>query len=203
MPDVSYVPGVMTAVLGDGSLALVSAPPDSPVVAWLWQRLGQRARLPLLAVAAVATAVFLLTAGVVSDSGILSPAELHGILTVAVQGWQQLLTTGQPVGSAGGLLVLPYLLGLFSSVAGDAVARRTRTTLLPAAPPAVVVALSILFGAAQPAAAELQGAGFTVLAVVWAAWRQHHASGTRGFASGGFGVVVPPGGTASLGRQRP
>jgi hypothetical protein len=30
MADVSYVPGSMTAMAGDGCLALVDAPPDSP-----------------------------------------------------------------------------------------------------------------------------------------------------------------------------
>ena len=43
----------------------------------------------------------------------------------AVSGWQQLLTTARPVGRTAGLLVLPYLLGLFSGVAGHALARRT------------------------------------------------------------------------------
>ena len=64
-------------------------------------------------------------------------------------GWKQLLTTARPVGRTAGLLVLPYLLGLLSGVAGHALARRTTALAAAArgAAPAVVVALSILFGA--------------------------------------------------------
>jgi hypothetical protein len=44
MAEVSYVPGRMTAVIGDGCLALVDGPPDSPAVSRIWQQFGQRAR---------------------------------------------------------------------------------------------------------------------------------------------------------------
>src|SRR6185437_6801595 len=59
--------------------------------------------------------------------------------------------------------------------------------VLPAAAPAVVVALSILFGAAQPTAAVLQGAGFAACVLAWAAARQQRGAAVRG----------------TLGRQRP
>ena len=59
--------------------------------------------------------------------------------------------------------------------------------MLPAAAPAAVVALSILFGAAQPTAAVLQGAGFAAVALAWAAARQQRGAARRGH----------------LGRQRP
>lgn len=42
MPEVIYVPGAMSAIIGEGCLALVDVPPDSPVVAWIWQQFGQR-----------------------------------------------------------------------------------------------------------------------------------------------------------------
>ena len=41
--DVSYVPGALTAVVGDQCWALIEAPPDSPAVTRIWQRLGQGA----------------------------------------------------------------------------------------------------------------------------------------------------------------
>ena len=59
--------------------------------------------------------------------------------------------------------------------------------LLPAAAPAVVVALSILFGAPQPTAAVLQGAGFAAVALAWAAVRQQRGAGRQ----------------TTIGRQRP
>ena len=43
MPDVSYVPGALTAVAGGRCLALVEASPDSPAVARIWPQLGQGA----------------------------------------------------------------------------------------------------------------------------------------------------------------
>src|SRR5580693_2870834 len=41
--DVSYVPGALTAVVGDQCWALVEAAPDSPAVTRIWQQLGQGA----------------------------------------------------------------------------------------------------------------------------------------------------------------
>ena len=52
--------------------------------------------------------------------------------------------------------------------------------MLPAAAPAAVVALSILFGAAQPTAAVLQGAGFAAIVLAWAAARQQRGAAVRG-----------------------
>jgi Transglutaminase-like superfamily len=153
----------------------------------LLSHFGQRARLPLLFVVAASVLAFLLLGGVVSETGTVSLATFQSITRAAVSGWQQLLTTAQPVGSTSGLLALPYLLGLFAGVAGHALARRTSAVLLPAAAPAVVVALSILFGSAQPTAAALQGAGFAVVALGWAALRQQRGTSQR----------------TMIGRQRP
>jgi hypothetical protein len=149
--------------------------------------LGQRARLPLLLVVAASVFAFLLFGGFISETGTMSLATLQSVTDAAVSGWQQLLTTARPVGGTAGLLALPYLLGLFGGVAGHALARRTSAVLLPAAAPALVVALSILFGAAQPTAAVIQGAGFAAVALAWAAVRQQRGAGQR----------------TTIGRQRP
>jgi Transglutaminase-like superfamily len=149
------------------------------VVGLLLSHAGQRAKLPLITVVAASVLAFLLLGGVVSGTGTVSLPTLQTIMDAVVSGWQQLLTTARPVGKTAGLLALPYLLGLFSGVAGHALARRTRAVLLPAAAPAVVVALSILFGAPQPVDALLQGAGFAALALAWAAVRQERGAGRR------------------------
>ncbi|MGH3206266.1 MAG: transglutaminase-like domain-containing protein [Trebonia sp.] len=176
--------GFRPAYGGHGYLAVGAA---GVVLGLLLSHVGQRARLPLVVVVAVSVLAFLLFGGVVSQTGTVSLPVLRTVANVAVSGWTQLLTTARPVGRTAGLLVLPYLLGLFSGVAGHALARRTRFAVLPAAAPAAVVALSILFGAAQPTAALLQGAGFAVCVLAWAAARQQ-----RGAAR-----------AATLGRQRP
>ncbi|HEY1665314.1 MAG TPA: transglutaminase-like domain-containing protein [Trebonia sp.] len=176
--------GFRPAYGGHGYLAVGAA---GVVLGVLLSHVGQRARLPLVVVVAVSVLAFLLFGGIVSQTGTVSLPVLRTVANVAVTGWTQLLTTARPVGRTAGLLALPYLLGLFSGVAGHALARRTRVVVLPAAAPAAVVALSILFGAAQPTAALLQGAGFAVGVLAWAAVRQQ-----RGAAR-----------AATLGRQRP
>jgi Transglutaminase-like superfamily/TgpA N-terminal domain len=176
--------GFRPAYGGHGYLAAGAA---GVLLGLLLSHAGQRARLPLLAVVAASTLAFLAFGGVVSQTGTVSLPTLQAITSTAVSGWQQLLTTARPVGRTAGLLVLPYLLGMFSAIAGHALARRTAAVLLPAAAPAVVVALSILFGAPQPTDAALQGAGFAAAALAWAAWRQERGTGRQ----------------ATIGRQRP
>ena len=178
------IAGFRPAYGGHGYLAAGAA---GVLLGLLLSHAGQRARLPLLAVVAASILAFLAFGGVISQTGTVSLPTLQTITGTAVSGWQQLLTTARPVGRTAGLLVLPYLLGMFSGVAGHALARRTDTVLLPAAPPAIVVALSILFGAPQPADAALQGAGFAAAALAWGAVRQE-----RGISR-----------QATIGRQRP
>lgn len=178
------IAGFRPAYGGYGYLAAGAA---GVLLGLLLSHVGQRASLPLLAVVAASSLAFLAFGGVASQTGTVSLPTLQAITSTAVSGWQQLLTTARPVGRTAGLLVLPYLLGMFSGVAGHALARRTATVLLPAAAPAVVVALSILFGAPQPADAALQGAGFAAAALAWAAVRQDRGTGRQ----------------ATIGRQRP
>ncbi len=141
---------------------------------------GHRVRLPLLAVLAVGLLAFLLLGGLVSQPGVAggvpSVPTMQNVVGAAIHGWKELLTTARPVGTSAHLLVLPYLLGLTSGVAGHALARRSTRVLLPAAAPATVVALSILFGADHATAAVLQGAGFAGLALAWAVLRQQRGT---------------------------
>jgi hypothetical protein len=176
--------GFRPAYGGHGYLAAGAA---GVIIGLLLSHAGQRARLPLLTVVAASMLAFLLLGGVISQTGTISLPTLQAIANAAVSGWQQLLTTARPVGRTAGLLVLPYLTGLFSGVAGHALARRTRAAALPAAAPAVVVALSILFGAPKPVDAVLQGAGFAAVALAWTAVRQERGTGRQ----------------TTIGRQRP
>ena len=176
--------GFRPAYGGHGYLVVGAA---GVVLGLLLSHVGQRARVPFVAVVAVSVMAFLLFGGIVSQTGTVSLPVLRTVANVTITGWTQLLTTARPVGHTASLLVLPYLLGMFSGVAGHALARRTRFAVLPAVAPAAVMALSILFGAAKPTAVVLQGAGFAVGALAWAAARQQ-----RGAAR-----------TATLGRQQP
>ncbi|MGH3151740.1 MAG: transglutaminase domain-containing protein [Streptosporangiaceae bacterium] len=159
-----------------GGHAYLVAGAVGAVVGVVLSHVGHRARLPLLTVTAAGMLAFLLLGGLISQpgaaGGIPSLPTLHAVVNAAISGWEELLTTARPVGTAAHLLVLPYLLGVASGVAGHALARRTSRVLIPAAAPATVVALSILFGSDHATAAVLQGAGFTGLALAWAALRQ-------------------------------
>ena len=69
MVDVSYVPGPLTAVVGDQFWALVAASPDTPAVTRIWQQFAQGAAADALLVGLLADGVggapgfALLTAG--------------------------------------------------------------------------------------------------------------------------------------------
>src|ERR1700722_2202195 len=176
--------GFRPAYGGQGYLAAGAA---GIVIGLLLSHAGQRARLPLPTAVAASLIAFLLFGGIISQTGTVSVPTLQAITRAAISGWQEVLPPARAVGPPAALLVLPYLLGLFSGVAGHALARRTRAVLLPAAAPAVVVVLSILFGAPQPADAVLQGAGFAAVALAWAAVRQERGTGRE----------------ITIGRQRP
>ncbi len=75
MPDVSYVPGPLTAVAGDQCWALVEASPDSPAVTRIWQGFVQGAAADALLASLLAGGVggvpgfALLTAGTTGGTG--------------------------------------------------------------------------------------------------------------------------------------
>jgi len=171
------VAGFRDAYGGHGYLAAGAA---GVLLGIVLSHAGHRARLPLLAVAAAGLLAFLVSGGLVSRAGAAGGAPslpvTQAVVNAAIHGWKELLTTARPVGTTARLLVLPYLLGLASGVAGHALARRTTRVLLPAVAPAAVIALSILFGTGHATAALLQGAGFAGLVLAWAALRQQRGS---------------------------
>lgn len=141
--------------------------------------LAQRWGQPVLAEAFVTLLVFMLLGGAMvapkgALGGILPTASTLRMLThVGIYGWKELLTTAPPVGNSAGLLALPYIIGLIGGVAGQSIARRTRSASLPLAGPVLVLALSILFGAQHPAWLAVQGAIFGATSLTWVAARHH------------------------------
>ena len=151
---------------------------------------SQRLRQPVVIDGLVAAVVFLLLGGVVAAPSsaiwgfIPTQSTITQLLGAGIQGWKELLTTAPPVGDVGNLLAIPYLTGLVAGVAGYGLARRTRMIALPAIPPAVVLALGILFGSDVPVALLLQGALFGALLLAWLTlrYRRTHSAylaGTR------------------------
>jgi len=154
-------------------------------------QLALKLRQPVLAEAAVAVLVSLLFGGALTtDHGIAAgliptATTISALAHVGVYGWKELLTSSPPVGGSSDLLVIPYIVGLIGGVAGQSLARRTRSPSLPLLGPTLVLCLSILFGARYPTSVVLQGSVFAVLALVWAVLRYQRI---RVVASGpGFG----------------
>jgi transglutaminase superfamily protein len=147
------------------------------VLGLLVAHLANVLRLPVFLLAIMTAVTFFLLGGIVALRGTpgvsLLPVgqTLRTLATQAVHGWKQLLTTLPPVGSAGPLLVLPYILGLSVGAAGFAVARRSRLSFGPIGISALALLLVILLGTETPAARLLQGGFFALVALGWAALR--------------------------------
>lgn len=141
--------------------------------------LAQHWKQPVLAEAFVTVLLFLLIGGALAVpkaavGGIL-PTEntLRTLGHVGLYGWKELLTAPPPVGNSFDLLALPYIVGLVGGVAGQSVARRTRSVTLPLLGPALILALGILFGARHPTSLALQGSLFGAVALSWMVIRYH------------------------------
>jgi transglutaminase-like putative cysteine protease len=141
--------------------------------------LSQRWKQPVLAEAFVTVLLFLLIGGALAVpkaavGGIL-PTEntLRTLGHVGLYGWKELLTAPPPVGNSFDLLALPYIVGLVGGVAGQSVARRTRSVTLPLLGPTLILALGILFGARHPTSLALQGSLFGAAALSWMMIRYH------------------------------
>lgn len=139
--------------------------------------LTHRARVPAPLVVVATLLVGVLLSGLAlrrtAVAGFLPSLDsVRALPHVVVHGWKDLLTTVRPVGDAGDLLVLPYLLGLVTGVAGHSFAQRVRPLLAPLVPVVTVLGLSILLGADRPTSVLLQGAVFGGVALAWLAVRQ-------------------------------
>ena len=182
--------GFHSAFGGQGYLAVGLA---ASVVGVVLAHLGLRARQPLLVVIVLAAVLaVLLGAGIAlrntAVAGVLPTLDtVTGLGHAVIFGWKQLLTTVRPVGDAGDLLALPYLLGLTLGVLGYTLAARARPLMLPVLPVLGVAALSILFGAPTPSAAFLQGALLAGLLLAWLAVRYARVGSCQVRVAGRFG----------------
>ena len=138
-----------------------------------------RRELPVLVMACVWSAVFVVVGGALAARsqalfGVLpSPNTAIAAIRTSVQGWKQLLTTVPPVGRTGDLLVLPVFCGMLGAGAAYALARRASWTILAAAPAIAVMALGILCGTQSPVSVLLHGGVMALGIVSWGAVREH------------------------------
>ena len=143
-----------------------------------------RLRLPYVADIVITLFAFFLLGGAVAlhvgntASPIPTPGTLFTLADVGIRGWKELLTIRPPIGDTAGLLVIPYLIGLFGGMSGYSLARRTKLIALPVLAPLVILVISILFGTNQPAQLFVQGSVFGALVVLWWAVRSARKQGS-------------------------
>ncbi|MCU1678567.1 MAG: hypothetical protein JWM93_3325 [Frankiales bacterium] len=155
------------------------------VFAIVLAHITNRLALPVLALATVTVLAFFLLGGLVGsvDSPLPTPGAVRALGRTSVRGWMDLLTTSPPVGNAGQLLALPYLLCLGAGVSGYVLARRTTRVSAPLFPPTVVLILGIVFGTPQPPMLILHGGAYAGIAFLWAAIRRERRRPQRLYAS--------------------
>lgn len=139
-------------------------------------------RLQLLLGAVLAVVGFFLFGGLIALRGteggsvLPTPDVLSGLVDGAINGWARLLSTVPPAGQAGNLLAIPYLVGYLGALLAVVAAYVWPRLPICVVPPAIVLAVSVLFGVDQPASLLLQGAVFAVGAVAWLSLRARRAN---------------------------
>jgi Transglutaminase-like superfamily len=119
-------------------------------------------RQPLIVLVAVGVVAFFGLGGALAlrhdpaANAVPTGATLTELAHLAVHGWKDLLTTLPPVDGTGPLLVLPYLLGLFTGLGSIALATRTRAAFAPVVVPFLTLVVVILIAWAAARAGRLR-----------------------------------------------
>jgi TgpA N-terminal domain/Transglutaminase-like superfamily len=138
-------------------------------------------RQPVVVLAAAVVVVFFAAGDVLvlSDEPSLSLATVRELAAASVYGWKELLTTLPPVAADGGLLVVPFILGLVGGAAGLALAQRVGRAGAPIAAPGLVLVLVLAFGTQEPGAVLLDGVVFAAVCLGWTALRRRRTTAGR------------------------
>ena len=135
-------------------------------------------RLGLLITSAIALAAYLLfgTALAVPDSAIAgflpSLDSLRTLLLGVVFAWKDMLTVGVPVGTAGGVLIVPFLASLLSSLVAGTLIWRLKGPYWPLLPVLALFVTGIAFSTNAAFLTVERGIALTVVAIAWATFRR-------------------------------
>ncbi|CAM3076482.1 Transglutaminase-like superfamily protein [Arthrobacter ulcerisalmonis] len=135
-------------------------------------------RLGLLITTALALAAYLVfgTVLAVPDAAIAGfvPTldSLRTLLLGVVFAWKDMLTVGVPVGTAGGVLIVPFLSALITALAAGILTWRTRSPYFPLLPVLVLFVTGIAFSTNAAFLTLERGIGLTVLGIAWATFRR-------------------------------
>ncbi|MBT2514094.1 transglutaminase family protein [Arthrobacter sp. ISL-30] len=140
--------------------------------------LNAHLRLGLLITLAFTLGVYLLlgTAVAVPDAaigGVLPSLEsLRTLLLGVVFSWKDMLTVGVPVGTAGGMLIVPFLSSLLMALAAGLLSWRLKSPYWPLLPVLVLFVTGIAFSTSAGFLNVERGVSLTIVAIVWAAFRR-------------------------------
>ena len=140
--------------------------------------LNAHLRLALLITTALALGAYLVfgTLLAVPDSAIAGfvPTldSLRTLLLGIVFAWKDMLTVGVPVGTAGGVLIVPFLSSLVTGLVAAVLTWRARSPYLPLIPVLVLFVTGIAFSTNAAFLTLERGIGLTVLGIAWATFRR-------------------------------
>ena len=140
--------------------------------------LNAHLRLGLLITTALALGAYLVfgTVLAVPDAAIAgfvpSLDSLRTLLLGVVFAWKDMLTVGVPVGSAGGVLIVPFLSSLLTALVGGLLIWRLKSPYWPLLPVLALFVTGIAFSTNAAFLTVERGIGLTVVAIAWATFRR-------------------------------
>ncbi|MGN7249825.1 transglutaminase family protein [Arthrobacter sp. SAFR-014] len=97
---------------------------------------------------------------------------LRTLLLGVVFSWKDMLTVGVPVGTAGGVLIVPFLSSLITAVAAGVLTWRIRSPYWPLLPVLVLFVTGIAFSTNAGFLTVERGIALTVVGIAWATFRR-------------------------------
>lgn len=140
--------------------------------------LNARLRLGLLITTALAFGSYMVlgTALAVPDAavaGVLPSLDsLRTLLLGVVFSWKDMLTVGVPVGTANGMLIVPFLSALVTSLCAGLLVWRLRSPYWPLLPVLVLFATGIAFSTSAGFLNVERGVSLAIVAIAWATFRR-------------------------------
>jgi hypothetical protein len=135
-------------------------------------------RLGLLITSALALGAYLVfgTLLAVPDSAIAGFVPTLDSLRILLLGivfaWKDMLTVGVPVGTAGGVLIVPFISSLVTALVAAVLTWRVRSPYFPLLPVLVLFVTGIAFSTNAAFLTLERGIGLTVLGIAWATFRR-------------------------------
>ncbi|MBT2595432.1 transglutaminase domain-containing protein [Arthrobacter sp. ISL-72] len=110
-----------------------------------------------------------------------TPESLRTLLLGVVFAWKDMLTVGVPVGTAGGMLIVPFLSALITALAAGLMTWRLKSPYWPLLPVLVLFVTGIAFSTNAGFLNVERGISLTVVGVAWATFRRdaHQRIDTR------------------------